>query len=312
MPNERLRRNGHRSLVRGLVALGALFLAAFVLTRSNPNAGLFLFLAVVWVGLAVVSLFARSLPRFGSTVLDRAGGSERDLLLGGLLLIALLTPWSVAIPTLRWPLTFGWQSPLALLTISALAIARVRRRRRGGRLAIVIAGIGLAAWLGWVGAHLLTSTFRATGFPFLPIDLVGEGWYVGLLALAVSVDAMAADASEDDRRARPREVWPFAIVPGMGLTRLHYPGRGRLWLLAAVFFAFLVQANAVGAGEFQYYGSLGGLPQPHARGAVLIPLALGVLVFLASLWDTRQKLLLERTADESFVRGLDQRGSTGV
>jgi hypothetical protein len=37
-----------------------------------------------------------------------------------------------------------------------------------------------------------------------------------------------------------------------------------------------------------------------------------VLVFLASLWDTRQKLHLERTADESFLPRLDQRGSTGV
>jgi hypothetical protein len=160
--------------------------------------------------------------------------------------------------------------------------------------------------------QLLTSTFRATGFPFLPIDLLGEGWYVGLLAFAVTIDGRAADASEDDRPAWPREVWPFAIVPGMGLTRLHYPGRGRLWLVAAVFFSFLVQASAIGAEEFQYQGSRGSLPQPHARGGVLLPLAVGVLVFLASLWDTRQKLRLEQTADESFVRRLDQRGSNGV
>jgi hypothetical protein len=311
VPNERLRRNRHR-LLRGVLALGALFTAAFVLTRGNPNAGLFLFLAVVCVGLAVVSVFARSLPRYGGTILDRAGGSERDLLLGGLLLIALLTPWSVAIPTLRWPITFGWQSPLPLLTIAAIVLARLRRQRRGSRLAIVMAGIGLVAWFAWVGAQLLTSSFRATGFPFLPIDLLGEGWYVGLLAFAVSIDGMAADDSEEDRPARPGEVWPFAIVPGMGLTRLHYPGRGRLWLGAAVSFAFLVQANAIGAEEFQYHSSLGSLPQPHARGGVLIPLALGVLVFLASLWDTRQKLRLERTADEPSFRRPDQRGSTGV
>ncbi len=311
MPNERLRRNRHRRLLRGVLALGALFLAAFVLTRGNPNAGLFLFLAVVCVGLAVVFLFAQTLPRFRGTILDRTG-SEEDPFLGGLLLIALLTPWSVAVPTLQHPQTFGWQSPLPLLIIAALVLARLRRSRRGGTLAIVMAGVGLAAWFGWVAAQLLTSTFRATGFPFLPIDLLGEGWYVGLLACAVSVDGMAAAASEDDRPARPREVWPFALVPGMGLTRLHYPGRGRLWLVATAFFAFLVQANAIGSEEFQYYGSLGSLPQPHPRGAVLIALALGILVFLASLWDTRQKLRLERTADESFVRRLDQRGSTGV
>ncbi len=313
MPNERLRRNRHRRrLVRGVLVLGALFLAAFILTRGNPNAGLFLFLAVVCMGVAVVSLFARSLPRVGGAILDRTGGSERDLLLGGLLLIALLTPWSVSVPTQRWPQTFGWQSPLPLLTIAVLVLARLRRSRRDSTLAIAMAGLGLAAWFGWVAAQVLTSTFRATGFPFLPLDLLGEGWYVGLLAFAVSVDGMATAASEDERPARPRDVWPFAVVPGMGLNRLHYPGRGRLWLVAAVFFTFLVQANAIGSEEFRYYGSLGGLPQPHPRGAVLIPLTLGILVLLASLWDTRQKLRLERTADESFVRRRDQRGSRGV
>ena len=280
-----------------MLALGALFLVAFVLTRGNPNAGLFLFLAVVCSGLAVVSVFARSLAGFGGNILDRAGGSERDLLLGGLLLVALLTPWSVAVPTLRWPQTFGWQSPLPLLVIATLVLTRIRRSHRDSTLAIVVAGLGLAAWFVWVSLQLLTPTFRSTGFPFLPIDLVGEGWYIALLAFAVTVDGMAADASDDDRLARPREVWPFAVVPGMGLTRLHYMGRGRLWLIAAAFFVFLVQANAIAPEEFQFFGSTASLPQPHPRGAVLIPFVLGTLVFLASLWDTRQKLRLERTAD---------------
>jgi hypothetical protein len=295
-----------------VLALGALFLAAFLLTRGNPNAGLFLFLAVICVGLAVVFLFARAVPLFGGTILGRTGGSERDLLLGGLLLIALLTPWSVAIPAVRWPQTFGWQSPLPVLTIAALVLARLRRSRRDGRLAILMAALGLAAWFAGVGAQLLTPSFRTAGFPFLPIDLLGEGWYVALLAFTVSVDGVAAEASEDKRPIRPRDVWPFAVLPGMGLTRLHYPARGRLWLVAAAFFTFLVQANAIGSEEFQYSGSLGTLPQPHPRSAVLIPLVLGILVFIASLWDTRQKLRLDRTADESFVRRLDQRGSTGL
>lgn len=284
-----------------MLALGALLLVAFVLTRGNPNAGLFLFLTVVCVGLAVVSVFARSLTRFGG-ILDRAGGSERDLLLGGLLLVALLTPWSVAVPTLRWPQTFGWQLPFPLLVIAALVLSRIRRLRRDSTLAVVAAGLGLAAWFAWVSLQLLTPTFRSTGFPFLPIDLVGEGWYIALLAFAVTVDGMAADASGDDPLARPREVWPFAVVPGMGLTRLHYLGRGRLWLVAAAFFTFLVQANAIAPEEFQFSGSTGSLPQPHPRGAVLIPLVLGTLVFLASLWDTRQKLRLEETADPAFDR----------
>jgi hypothetical protein len=301
-PRRRDPRLGHVGrLVRGVLALGAVFLVAFVLTRGNPNAGLFLFLAVVCLGLALVSVFARSLTRSGGNILDRAGGSERDLAIGGLLLVALLTPWSVAVATLSWRQTFGWQSPLPLVVVAAVILSRVRRSHRDATLAIVVAGLGLAAWFGWVSVQLLTPTFRSTGFPFLPIDLVGEGWYVALLAFAVSVDGLAVDASDDDRPARPGDVWPWAIVPGMGLTRLHYPGRGRLWLAAGAFFVFLVQANAIAPAEFQLSGSTGTLPEPHPRGAVLIPLVVGTLVWLASLWDTRQKLRVERTADPGLT-----------
>ena len=301
-----------RRLLRGVLALGALFLTAFALTRSNPNAGVLLFLAVVSLGLAVVSLFARGLQRFPGTVLGRAGSLERDLLVGGLLLIALLTPWSVAIPMLRWPQTFGWQSPLAMAVIGALILIRVRPLRRYAVPAIIVAGLGLLAWSAWVSAQLLTPAFRASGFPFLPIDLLGEGWYIGVLAFAISVDGMAAEASDDERPARPSEVWPFSIVPGAGLVRLHYPGRGRLWLTAAAFCVFLVQANAVGADQFQYYGSLRSLPESHPRGAVFIPVSLGLLVWLVSLWDTQQKLRLEQTADEPFARRSEQGDSTAL
>lgn len=110
----------------------------------------------------------------------------------------------------------------------------------------------------------------------------------------------------------PSSFWPFSAVPGAGLVRLHYPGRGRLWLAAAAFCVFLLQANAVGADEFQYYASLRSLPAPRPRGAVLIPVALGLLVWLASLWDTQQKLRLERADDESFTRPFEKRDSTAL
>ena len=102
-----------RTLVRGLLGLAALFVAAFALTKGNPNAGIFLFVAVVCLGFAVVSLFAHGIQRFGGTIINRTGSSERELLIGGLLLTALLTPWSIAIPPAHWAQRFGWQSPLS-------------------------------------------------------------------------------------------------------------------------------------------------------------------------------------------------------
>ena len=293
-----------------MLVLVALFLAAFLLARSNPNAGIFLFLAIVCLGVAIVFLFAKSLGRLGGTMLDGHGRLERDLLLGGILLIGLLTPWSIALPTLHWSQTFGWQSPLALVVTGALIVTRIRPFHRYALPAVVIAGLGLVAWAGWTGVQLLTPAFRASGFPFLPIDLVGEGWYVSLLAFAVGVDGVASEASDDERPVRPSEVWPFSIVAGAGLVRMHYPGRGRLWMAAAAFSVFLLQANAIAPAEFQFYGSVGTLPPPRLRGAALIPVALGLLVWLASLRDTQQKLRLERTADESFERPFGARRST--
>ncbi len=252
------------TLVRGLLALGAVFVGAFALMRGNANAGIFLVLAVVCVGFALVSLFARGLQRFGGSALTRSGRSERELLIGGLLLTTLLTPWSTAIAPVLWPQRFGWQSPLALVIVAALVVVRVHRLRRYRVPAILIAGVGLLAWIGWVSAQLLS------------------------------------------------DVWPLALVPGMGLVRMAYTARGRLWLAATVFAMFLVQANGIDWAEFQYYGSLGSLPEPRPRGAVLIPLALGVVIWLASLWDTRRKLQLERNEAASLGRSFERRGPTAV
>lgn len=301
-----------RTLVRGLLALGAIFVGAFALTRGNANAGIFLVLAVVCVGFALVSLFARGLQRFGGSVLSRSGRSERELLIGGLLLTALLTPWSTAISPVHWPQRFGWQLPLALLVVAALVIARVHRLRRYRVPAVLVAGLGLLAWIGWVSAQLWTPAFRNTGFPFLAIDLLGEGWSIALLALVVTVDGMADDAAGNDQPARSAQVWPFAAIPGMGLVRMNYTARGRLWLAAATFAAFMVQANGIDWAEFQYYGSLGSLPEPRPRGAVLIPLLLGLVIWLATLWDTHRKLQLERTEAASFGRATERRDPTAV
>jgi len=278
-----------------------LFLAAFLLARGNANAGVFLFLAVVCAGVAIAVAFARGLGRFNGTILAGRGRVDRNLLVGGLLLVGLLTPWSVPVASLHWPQTFGWQSPVALAITGALIVMRIGPMRRYAVPAVVIAGLGLAAWAGWLSAQLLTPAVRATGFPFLPIDLLGEGWYLAVLALVISVDGIASDASGDERPARPGEVWPFAIVPGAGLVRMRYSGRGRLWTGAAAVSVFLLQANAIVPAELQFYGSFGGLPPPRPRGAALIPLALGLAVWLASLLDTQQKLRLEQNADARYA-----------
>jgi hypothetical protein len=218
------------------------------------------------------------------------------------MLIALLTPWSVPVRSLHWPQVFGWQSPLPALAIAAMALVYLPRVRRHATPMLVISGLALLAWLGWVSVQLLTPSFRRSGFPFLPIDLLGEGWYIASLAFVVTLDGLAVRASADDHPATARDVWPFAIVPGMGLVRLHYAVRGRLWFFAFAVAIFLLQTTAVGVEEFQYFASLGELPPGRPRTAALIPSIFALLLWLLSLWDSRRCLRLEQTAEVSIIR----------
>src|ERR1700694_4159643 len=159
------------ALVPALLALAAIFAGAFALMRGNANAGIFLVFAVVCVGFAVVSLFARGLQRFGGSVLTRSGRTERDLLIGGLLLTALLTPWSTAILPVHWLWRFGWQSPFALVVVAGLIVVRIHRLRRYGLAAILTAGAGLLAWISWGSGQLVTPALANTRLPFFSICL---------------------------------------------------------------------------------------------------------------------------------------------
>src|SRR5438132_14289168 len=67
------------TLVRGLLALGAVFVGAFALMRGKANAGIFLVLAVVCVGFALVSPLDRGQQDFGDSVLNRYGRPEQEL-----------------------------------------------------------------------------------------------------------------------------------------------------------------------------------------------------------------------------------------
>jgi hypothetical protein len=297
-------------LIRGLIGLGALLLLGFALTRGNANSGIFIFLAVVCFGIALVGIFAAGVERYGARVLRRNRGAERDLLGGGLLLIALLTPWTVSIPPLHWSQAFGWQTPLAIVAVGAIGMVYVRQWRRFDVVAIVVAATALVAWVSWLAVRTVLPPFAHHGFPFLPIDLLGEGWYLAALALAVTVDGMAARASTDDGPATGADVWPFALIPGMGLLRLHYPGRGRLWLLAVGFAIFLLQTYAVGTAEFQYFASIGSLPPPRPRLATMIPLGLLLLLWIGSLLDTRRALRLEQQAAPSLGKPVRYRRPT--
>jgi hypothetical protein len=281
--------------------LGAVFLGAFWLTRKNANAGIFLFLAVVTLSLALVALIAVTLRGPGGRLIGRAGPSERGLLTIGLLLVSVLTPWAVEVKPVHAPLIFGWSSPAADLFVLAMLLTLVTRRPGFRPVGLGLGAAALLGWALWLSAELTSPPFRSSGFPFIPTDLIGEGWYIALLALAIAVDGLAAHYADDDVPIRPATVWPFSLMPGVGLVRLNYRARGRLWLFFAAFLTFLTHAGAVAPEEFQYYGSLGSLPPAGPRTANAVPVLLLILLWIASGVDTWRKLREERETDPAMV-----------
>jgi hypothetical protein len=258
----------------------------FLLTKNNPNAGLFLVAAAVFAGLFTVVLAVSGLRRLSGAAVSRSGRSERDLVVIGILVVALATPWSVEIAMARAPQTFGWQNPLAWLVAAATLASFAARFQRSRGYVLAVAGAGLGAWVAWLGSRLLTPGFSGLSFSFLPSDLIGEGWYIAVLAWVIALDGTVARSADEEAPLRITHLIGLALVPGAALIRLGHKVRGRLWLAVAAFVVFLIYAGAVNPFEFQDFASRGGLPPSRPRGAGVAVYLLLVVVWLLSVADT--------------------------
>jgi hypothetical protein len=169
---------------------------------------------------------------------------------------------------------------------------------------LAVSGVALAGWLVWVSLQLIGSGFTALSFPFLPIDLLGFGWYAAVAALVVVVDALATEMA-DDPVPRAEDVWPFAAVPGVGLARLGLVARGRAWLIGAALLVILIQGDAYAPQQFAFFGAAGGLPDPRSRLPAAAATAAFVVLYAASLWDTRRMLqrMRRQAAKLQVLRG---------
>src|SRR5207245_3582583 len=165
-------------------------------------------------------------------------------------------------------------------------------------------GAGLAGWLIWVSLQLTGSPFGALSVPFLAIDLLGVGWYAALAAWVVVVDALATEMA-DDPAPRAEDVWPFAVVPGLGIARLGMVARGRLYLIGAALLLILIQGDAYAPQQFAFFGGEGGLPEPRSRLPAAAATAALLIVYAGRLWDTPRMLqrLRRQAAKLRVLRG---------
>ena len=215
----------------------------------------------------------------------------RNLLVIGLIALALITPWSLEIAVAHAPEIRGWANPAAaaFAIANVAALARPPLRWRGPALAVAAAS--LVAWLVFVSARLALPDFRNLRYTFLPMDVLGEGWYLGLIAWLLSMDAVAAESAYEDEELGRREYLLLSLVPGLALVRLGRTAAGRAWLGTAAVVAFLIQISATRQEEFSYYAvTAHSVPPDEPRRYSLVAAAVLLLVWVASLvaaWRAR-------------------------
>jgi hypothetical protein len=282
--------NSVRNLVIGMLLVAAPFGLAYLVTRGNPNSEVLLIIAVFSAGLALTFALASGVQRVGAIALRLSGRSSRDIMIVGLAALALLTPWTIEIALAHLPRAFGWTNPLAWVVAMGLLLSVMESARPYHGLALAATGLALAAWVGWAGWLLTTPSFSTLHFTFMPVDVISTGWYAGLIGWVIAVDGFASRRAREPKRAPARDVWLLALLPGEGLVRLGFGGRGRIWLAAASLAVAFIGIAAINDSEFAYWAQYNTMPPDRGRLDVVIAAGALGLVLLGSWLDTGRTL----------------------
>jgi hypothetical protein len=282
--------NSVRNLVIGMLLVAAPFALAYLVTRNNPNSEVLLIIAVFCGGLALTFALASGLQWVGGIALRVSKRSSRDIMIAGLAALSLLTPWTIEVAVGHLPRVFGWTNPLAWVVAVGLVLSVMESARPYHGLALTATGAALLAWVAWAAWLLSTPSFSTLKFTFMPVDLISTGWYGGLIGWVIAVDGFASRRAREPERARAGDVWRLALLPGMGLVRLGFAGRGRVWLAASILAVAFVGVAAVNDSEFAYWAQFNDLPPDRGRLDVVIAAAALLLVLLLSWVDTWRSL----------------------
>jgi hypothetical protein len=291
-----------RNLVIGMLLVAAPFAVAYLLTRNNPNSEVLLIVAVFCGGLALAFAMASGLQRVGAIALRLSRRSSRDIMIIGLAALTLLTPWTIEVAVGHLPRAFGWTNPLAWVVVVGLVASVMESARPYHGPALTATGAALIAWVGWAGWLLSTPSFSTLHFTFMPVDLISTGWYAGLIGWVIAVDGFASRRAREPQRARARDVWRLALVPGMGLVRLGFAGRGRAWLAGAILAVAFIGVAAVNDSEFAYWAHWDITPPDRGRLDVVLAAAALGLVLLGSWFDTWRALRRRASMSDWLAR----------
>jgi hypothetical protein len=303
--------NSVRNLVIGMLLVAVPFGAAYLLTRNNENSQILLIVALFCVGLALTFAMASGLQQVGGLAVRLSGRSSRDIMIVGLAGLGLLTPWTTEIAMAHLHQVFGWTNPLGWVVALGLLLSVMESARPYHGAALAAAGLALAAWVGWAGWLLTTPSFSKLPFSFMPVDLISTGWYAALIGWLIAVDAFASRRAREPKPAQARDVWPLALVPGMGLVRLGFAGRGHLWLAAGALASAFIGISAVNDSEFTYWAQYLTMPPDRGRADVVIGAAVLGFVLVVSWLDT-WRALRRRVIMGDWLAGAIGRSRSGT
>src|SRR2546423_7839061 len=111
-----------------------------------------------------------------------------------------------------------------------------------------------------------------------------------MIGWVTAVVPFASRPARGPVRAKAGEVWRLAVLPGMGLVRLGFAGRGRIWLGAAILAVAFLGVSAVNDSEFAYWAHYDTTPPDRGRLDVILSAAALALVLLGSWVDTWRTL----------------------
>lgn len=200
--------------------------------------------------------------------------------------LALVSPWTIAIPQVHADVNFGFQNPICWLGVLAMFAALVTTNPNLRLAAALAAESFLFVWFAWASWAATTSQYARVDFPFIGIDLVGPGWFEAALGL-FAVGAITARQFHDQEVRPGPEVWLLSLIPGMGLIRIGRTARGVLWAVLVSAAIFLASVDSPVAPLFQpIAGHFDLPPPPPTRAPEWILLGAGLVFAAASLVDT--------------------------
>ncbi len=225
----------------------------------------------------------------------RAVDSPLAVVVGISAVLTLITQWVLHMPQAGLDTAFGFQLPVVWLIVISFAVVLVATNLTLGLAAVLAGEAVVIGWFVWATWLVTTSRFAVFDFPFMGIDLIGQGWFIAAIGL-MATGAIIARRFRDLQPKPGAEVWLLSLLPGIGLIRLDRTTRGAIYAGVVLLTILLASIDSQVALLFLPVAGTFEPPPPPNRALEWIFLSTaGVLAVLSVIDTVRAKEKLARS-----------------